>query len=152
MKAIKIGKSQFGFYIQFEDKSFKGTTEAVNKFLNGKLPAEVEIEATEGTGKEEIISRIKVQGSQRSEGHQTPYNSKELVDGPVTRLRREIDWKIASLNAVTQLVVAGKVNLKEMGMYYGHIKNFDQMVVKPANDGHDQQLEVRTEKVLSTPQ
>jgi hypothetical protein len=63
MKAIKTGKSKFGYYIQFEgDKNFKGCTEAVSGFLSDKLPCEIEITEKEGTGNQERATKVKILG------------------------------------------------------------------------------------------
>ena len=61
MKIIKVGKSQYGGYVQLEDNSYKGVTDQVFNFLKAQTtPFEIEVEASEGTGKYEKISRVKV--------------------------------------------------------------------------------------------
>lgn len=59
-KIKKVGKSQYGPYVQLEDNSFKSITEPVHKFLEGKAPCEIEIEERTGSGKEEKISKVKI--------------------------------------------------------------------------------------------
>lgn len=58
MKIIKTSKSQYGWYVQLDDNSYKGCTEAVSNFLKGKIPCEIEVLTVEGEGKQEKISRV----------------------------------------------------------------------------------------------
>jgi len=62
MKIIKTARSQYGWYIQLEDKSFKGCSEAVSQFLANSIPCDIDITGTEGEGKKLIVTRVKVLG------------------------------------------------------------------------------------------
>lgn len=99
-KIKKAGKSKFGNYLQFEDNSFKGSTEQVNRFLEGKVPCEIEIVETTGEGKDEKISKVRVlSANQGSFGSQ----EKDLT-------------KLASMcvSYAKDLAVAGAIKVEEI--------------------------------------
>jgi hypothetical protein len=67
MKIIKTGRSQYGQYMQLEDKTFKGITDPVANYLKDKVPCEVEIVETSGEGKGEKVSKVKILGQKTQE-------------------------------------------------------------------------------------
>lgn len=148
MKITKTGQSQFGFYVLAEDGKFKGCTDAVSKYLTGKLPAEIEVQEQQGEAKNQLISRVKILGQSAPAGHSQENRQQGIEE--TARLRREIDWRIACLTGVVSLVNAGQVKLKEMGLYYGHLYNYqNQPTPTPAykKGDEDEKMEVPVEKV-----
>ena len=84
MKVIKTSKSQYGWYIQLEDSSYKGCTEDVSNFIKSKIPCDIEVESTEGEGKQEKVNRIKILGSStQSEAPVETVKPGHLVTEPV---------------------------------------------------------------------
>jgi len=75
LNIIKQGKSKYGHYLQLEDKSFKGSTEAVNGFLDKQIPCTIEVVAIEGEGKAEKISRVKVLGKESVNNSQNEFEA-----------------------------------------------------------------------------
>ncbi len=56
---VAAKKGPYGHYLRKKDDSCVGTTEAVVRFLSGKLPAEVEFSEKEGEGKKMKVKKVK---------------------------------------------------------------------------------------------
>lgn len=103
----KVGKSQYGSYVQFEDGTYKGCTEQVQKFLDSKTPCSIEIEATTGEGNAEKISKVKVLSSQAKPSLKSA--KQEAIDEAIERKTVSVmqsyakDLYVANLEAYSRV-------------------------------------------------
>jgi ABC-type phosphate/phosphonate transport system ATPase subunit len=101
-KIKRAGKSKYGFFLQKEDGSYTGCTEQVTKFLNGKLPAEVEIIGKEGEGKNTKVTRVKILNSTPQAQVSKGGNDIEKM----SKLKNRIMARCSALDNATKLVIA----------------------------------------------
>lgn len=118
----KVGKSQYGLYAQLGDDSFKGITEQVNKFLEGKTPCQIEIEETIGKGKDEKISRVRVLGQTQTVGQEM---RQEAIDKAVKQKQASV-----MISYAKDLAVAGIINPDEIAKWSSSFVSLQEELVK----------------------
>jgi hypothetical protein len=109
MEITRTGKSKYGYFVQYLDgsgDSFKGCTEQVSKYLSNKIPCTIEIQETDGEGKNEKITKVKLLSSNPvTNNHKTEKdNFRENVDAG-NIVQRVTEIIVAKINSGKEVEV-----------------------------------------------
>ena len=109
--------------IQLDDDSYRNTSEPVKKFLEGKLPCEVEVTEQEG----KVITKVKPLGQRKvDESYSQKQENRQSAIDENARLRRILDCVLTS----NQTFIAGLIKKEEVSTYANGLHNLVEMIDK----------------------